>query len=281
MGHVRVPRSVKGDIPFRLKDRPGGNLVDDFDWVSGATHAQFPLVTIYNGALVDVTSSWAVDLTAETLPIGGIKDATPATGVWRLSKGQYRIRVQPQASLAFGTYTMRVVFDTSATTAYTEDHEIVLIDAGDVEFGDLVFAGITWEQLVAVVKSSITDPTQQETILEEMASTVEGDLQACGIDTSAFTDLPKPIRTLLLAYGRLLIFTYDSSAGLLPAEIQEGSERIKYGGRGDTGAAKFLDEYSRRLIAYCKQNAPGRQPMMGTINTRVGYTVDNDPVESG
>lgn len=279
MATYRVPRSTKGDLPFRLKDRPGGNLIDPYGYVNGTTHAEFPTAVILNGVLADVTASWAVNLAAETLPVGAKKDPTNNTGVWRLSQGQERIRINPAAGQPFGNYILRVTFPTSATTSFTEDSDIVLIDAGDVEFGDLVFAGLTWEDLTAGIQSSITDPDQQELILAEMAATVEGDLQLCGIDTSTFTELPKAIRAMLLAYGRLLLFTYDTGAGTLPTEIQEGSERIKFGGRGDAGATRWMDDYQRRLTAYCKMNAPGRQPMMGTIVKPVGMTT-NDPDQS-
>lgn len=279
MAHIRVPRGVKGDIPFRLKNRPGGSLVDDFGWTGGTTSGdEWPTVIIKNASDLDVTSSWAIDITPETLPGGAIKAFDPTTGIWRLSTGQYRIRVTPNGAQPLGDYEMTVAFDNSASTAYEETHTLTLIAAGDIEFGDLAFLSVDWSDLTAAVSSSITDPAQQERILAEMAGTVEGDLQACGIDTTQYEEIPLAVRTLLLLYGRVLIFTYDGSAGAIVTEIGELSEKVKFAGK--QGPDRTLAEYLRRLAVFCKQNSPGSQPMIGTINVDVGHMAIPDSAGS-
>jgi hypothetical protein len=276
MSHIKVARGIKTDIPFNLLSRTGGVLVDDADWAGGATAPEWPTVAVENSLSVDVTSVWDYNITGDTLPVGAIKHPDPTTGIWRLSTGKYRIRVLVDATQAFGSYTATAGFDPAPGTAKEVSHEVSLVDAGDITFGDLVFASITWADITAVVKSSITDPEQQDIILAEVASSVEGDLQNCGIDTAAYESVPKPVRTMLLAYGRLLVFTYDGSAGLLATELQEGPDRIKFGGRGDSAASRFLGQYQRALNDYCRANAPGRQPMIATIVSDVGHTVNGD-----
>lgn len=278
MVDIKVARGVKADVPFRLKDRPGGNLIDDFHYVNGLTAVEWPTVVIRDGANADKTADFDVDITADTLPAGAIKHPVPSTGLWRLSKGQYRIRVQPLASLPLANYTMTVTFDATSSSAYPEPVTLVLVEAGDIEFGDLVFGIITWDDLTAIIPSSITDVDQQEAILAEMASSVEGDLEACGIDTTQWTEIPKVIRSLLLSYGRALLITYDASAGITtgPAtEVQEGAERIKYAATTISTRLSPTDEYAKRLALICKRYGPGRQPFMQTVTKAVGHSVND------
>lgn len=144
--------------------------------------------------------------------------------------------------------------------------------AGVLSFGGLVFNSVDWAAITAGITSSITDPIQQQAILQEAADAVQADIEGCGYDVTTWETLPLQARTLIILYARNLLFAYDGSAGLIVAEVQELSERVKFTGRSDKAGDRFMDEYLRRLASFCRQ-APGRMPMIGVINKDVGHSV--------
>jgi hypothetical protein len=135
---------------------------------------------------------------------------------------------------------------------------------------------VTWAELATTVKSSITDTAQQDNIVAEDSATVEGDISIRGIDTSLLTSGTLGLKSLLLSYGRALIFTYDASASPVATSITEGPDSIKYtaAGRGQSGADFWLAKYERDLEAFCRQRAPGRQPLIKAITNDVGHMVN-------
>lgn len=260
MGHIKLSKGAVKDVPFKLRTSPGGSLTDDKDWTDGLTAAQWPTFTVKTGGGTDVTSSWAKDITSDTISDATHKHPNGATGLWRKTVGTYRFRVQPLTTLTLGDYIATVEYDIPGTTIrFTEEHVLELRDPGDVEFGDPVLESITVADIEASVVTSLTDEEIQALIVRA-GDKVFGMLEACGLDPDEFDVLPRLIRDAIIDMTIAFIGRRDGSAGLVYSNLKEGDAAVGLSGRSSRDWDDREGDAIKSVEWYCKRYGKKTRP---------------------
>lgn len=257
MSHLQATRGIERDLPFELKDQAGGSLQDNWNFTDGLTGAQWPIVKVFtlpDGAGTDITADVVKDITADTIASATHKHPDGTTGIWRKAQGAYRVRIVPDVTLALDTYYLRISFEPANGSTYVEDHELEIVLA-DISFG----TAITADDIAAGVVTTLTDP-EIEAIIAEATDDIDGMLDACGIDLSTFADLPKRVRSAIIAQSRAYVLSRDPGSRVA-TELREGNRAIKYStSNAGLSSEDYFDKARQAVEDFCHRYSQRKRP---------------------
>lgn len=275
LADYECPRGSIRDFRFFLKDQVNGSLIDQYNFTDGLAHGQWPTVLFFtgpDGTGTEITSQVVRNISGDTIASASHKDPTASSGVWRQSQGVYWVRVEPQNSLAFDDYYMRVSFQPTSGNTWPEDFTFEVLVPGDVD----ATADVTVADIKAGWTTSLTDP-QIEDLIDAATDEVYGFLEDGGIDpdTAFVNGLPRSVKRAIVDATRCMISGIDLSSGSRVRSVQEGSERLSFVTTVKEGLGYDPCGWRTRLdLGWLKQNAPGRQLAIGTVTRRVGHMVN-------
>lgn len=256
MSHIQIPRGEEDDIEFKLRNNADA-LVDDEDWNDGSTKEEWPVVTVKDDDGNDVTSKFDKDISGDTIDAATHKHPDKSTGIWRDEKGVYNLRTKPDTDLSLEAYTLNIAFDIGGSRI-DDEHTIILVSPGDVDFGSNILTTIDVEEITAGIETSLSSDNITD-LISEAALFTKGELEMCGLDPDSWDEVPAAIQTAIIYATRALILRRDLGAGVSISSIREGNKRISYnsGSSVEESSEMFWNLWDRGVTKYCQSAGTG------------------------
>lgn len=231
------------------------------------------LITITDPASSDITGVWLTNAIDPDDPSdvydANHPDYTGVTGIFHDGGGNIaaKVYIPPSATLqANDSQTpYKVSWEIKHTNGtFVTDNEVFGVD----ETGVLVFGGLVSPSEITASVSTSLDNTQIEELIARSERWASGMLDACGIDSNAFTELPPLIKEAIISKTQGYIIDFDASAGGLVTMRKEGSKQIRYSASSEKLSKMFHAEAKELMDAYCTRHGPAKRIRFNTFRQR-------------